>query len=132
MAGTRDALDSLAPWDAIPYFREITEVAVNVPATTVTLVIPADPNRVGLVVSASAVGVALISLNPATNGTSGIPVGNTIPPLQLRFAESGPLCQKAWYCYNMGQLTITYYPIVLSKWPRADGARKGGRRAPTS
>lgn len=132
MPGTRDALDSLAPWDAIPYFRAVKEGKVTLVASTPTLVVAANPMRVALVISGSGIGTLLVSLDPNTNGTSGISVSNTTPPLVLLFSETGPLCQQAWYSWNMGTPTITFYEIILSKWPRGGAARNGARRAPTS
>lgn len=129
MPGTLDPIDSMAPWDAAPYFQQVTEVGVALAAGTPKSLCKADPNRVALILSSSALGSATVTLNPNGTTTIGMTVGGTIPPIILIYSEVGPLVQQEWFGVASNITTITVYEVRLAKWPKLNGINGGNGRA---
>lgn len=132
MAATRDALDSLAPWDAIPYFQQPVEGKLTLTGFGAPPSIPADPNRVALMVQGNSAGNVVMSLKNDPLTQSGFIIINTLPPVSLLFSEVGPLCQQQWYFIGGVGGIVTFYAVSLSKWPRVQTRNGRTRRAPNA
>lgn len=128
MAATRDALDSLPPWEAIPYFELPRETAVALTANVSKQIVGANPQRVALIMAAQGVSAVIVSTKNPASAASGIQLLGSLPPVQLLFQETGPLCQQAWFGFTTFDQSVTVYEVVLSKWPRANVPRNGARR----
>lgn len=129
----RDALDALPPWEAAEYFQDTKETVVGLNATP-TLLVAADPMRVGLIFANGNAGVVLISTDASLPINKGFPCSSAVPPIILLFRDVGPLCQQAWYGPSSAGLSITVWEIRLTRWPRAtvasaNGGTKNGRQS---
>ncbi len=107
----------LSPWDALPYFETPREQSTSFGIGTFS-VIPANVQRVSLVISNSGPGPVVLHLDPNFAAGSGVPlaVGQT---LQFNHHDDGPLVQIEWFATSaaLGN-TVTYLEVVLSKWPQ--------------
>lgn len=119
MSAFRDALDALAPWDAIPYFEEPTEASVLVLANSIAILCQANVRRVALIFHVAASGTVNVGFKPLAN--LGITCASTLPPTELHFSDYGTLVQKQWTAFNPGAqpVNVTVYEIVLLRWPGA-------------
>ena len=129
MAGTRDPVDRMAPWDAAPYFQTPKESLVSLPGNAPTPVCAADPNRVALVFNSAGLGAANFSTNPGVGTTQGVSTGGTLAPVKLLFCEVGPLVQMAWYANSTQATSVTVFEVTLAKWPAVKIPGKGAQRA---
>lgn len=129
MAGTRDRLESMPPWDASAYFQVIQEVSVAL-AGAGQLLIRADPMRVALMISTSSAAPVPVSFSAAgaVLGT-GLYVSNASWPLLLLFAETGPLCQHEWYVGTGAGNRVTAYAVSLTRWPKVAIPKRKVKRA---
>lgn len=122
MAGTRDALDSMPPWDAATYFQQPTESVITLTGSTIQ-VVGGDPNRVAVMFCVSSSSVT-ISLNRGSGlNTGGILISTSTPPLLLLFSQVGSLCQQAWFTSGGLGGIITVYSISLYRWPDLAAAK---------
>lgn len=127
MAGTRDAVDSMPPWDAAAYFQEIKETTFPNVGTPAIRIVKADSSRVALIFSALSGGTgAQVSTSPQVTTATGITLSSTGFPVQFVFNETGPLCQKEWWAVGGGFASVCVIEVLLTRWPTA--ADKKGRK----
>lgn len=110
---------TLPPWDASIYFFLPVQSVISIAAGTVPLV-PANPNRVGLLIGCSAGPNATVGVNPAPAMGEGIPVNNLTPPLYITHEHWGSLVQAEWFLSApiIGGV-VTVIEVILRDWPNA-------------
>ena len=129
MSATRDPIDSMAPWDAVPYFEEPKETSVSL--SGITQVCAPNPNRVALMFAIDPSVATTLSTSPAVAAGKGISLSTNTPPVLLRFADVGPLVQQAWFAVANAGFggVVTVWEVVLAKWPSVKIPGKGAQRA---
>lgn len=134
MSGTVDAIDSLSPWEAIPYFQAPRESLVALLANTPGQLCKADPQRVALIFSCSGANTVSVSLSANPVSGQGLNISGSFPPIQLLFAEVGPYVQQAFFGLTSFGLNVTVIEVTLAKWPKlkAGNGRNGSANATRS
>lgn len=88
---------------------------VSVGAGAVAQVLPADPYRYALVLSAPASGTCTYSVNQAPGDGEGITFHAGGGPITLGIQEHGDLVRRAWYVYSSAANSLAVHTSSLRK-----------------
>lgn len=88
---------------------------VSVGAGAVAQVLPADPYRYSLVLSAPASGSCTYSINQAPGDGEGITFHAGGGPITLGIQEHGDLVRRAWYVYCSAAVRVAVHTSSLRK-----------------
>lgn len=114
-------IGNLAPWDAMPYFFTPTMTTYTL-GTGALLIAPANPNRVGLIISTvDGSANCWVGPSPLVATNNGVPINQTQPPLMLTHRDFGPLTQVEWYAAaSVMGIHVCVIELVLAKLPSGD------------
>lgn len=111
-------LGTLAPWDANVYFRIPVMTTFSLVAGA-NLIAPANPNRVGLIISTvDGSANCWVGPTPQVTTSNGIPINQTQPPLQIIHRDFGSLVAVEWYAVSsVLSVHVCVVEVVLDKLP---------------
>lgn len=111
----------IPPWDQIRYFQSPRETLFQ-GVTGPSSIALADPNRVGLLVSACGDLAVAISLNSAATAGQGLLLHPGGQPFLLTHEQVGVIVQMQWFAVGSGAgSNLTVIEILLASWPGQTG-----------
>jgi hypothetical protein len=111
----------IPPWDQIRYFQSPRETAFA-GLTTATSIALADPNRVGLLLSASGDLSVAVSLNSGVSQGQGLLLSPGDRPFLITHEQVGVIVQMQWFAIGYGTgSNLTVIEILLASWPGSGG-----------
>lgn len=112
-------LGNLKPWDANTYFDIPTMITYTL-AAGANLIAPANPNRVGLIISTvDGSANCWVGPSPSVSTSNGIPINQTQPPLMITHRDFGPLVAVEWFgVSSVLNVHICVVEVILARLPQ--------------
>ena len=100
---------NIMPPEGLADFAPITQGGAAMTGASVQ-VCGADPSRVALILFGS-VGTSTLAPIGGAVTAGGMPVGPTLPPVILTWADHGPLVNSAWFGTGAGVNSVGFFAV---------------------